>query len=57
MEKLWQHEWPFQEADTMLGAEKDTRRLARKQLFIACALSLMFMTGELIGEMKDWIFF
>uniref|UniRef100_A0A3Q0RP06 Probable proton-coupled zinc antiporter SLC30A3 n=1 Tax=Amphilophus citrinellus TaxID=61819 RepID=A0A3Q0RP06_AMPCI len=49
MEAIWQHEWLCQEADVMSGTERDTRCLARKKLFIACAVSLVFMTGELIG--------
>uniref|UniRef100_A0A3Q0RN44 Probable proton-coupled zinc antiporter SLC30A3 n=1 Tax=Amphilophus citrinellus TaxID=61819 RepID=A0A3Q0RN44_AMPCI len=48
MEAIWQHEWLCQEADVMSGTERDTRCLARKKLFIACAVSLVFMTGELI---------
>uniref|UniRef100_A0A671WA59 Probable proton-coupled zinc antiporter SLC30A3 n=1 Tax=Sparus aurata TaxID=8175 RepID=A0A671WA59_SPAAU len=35
--------------DSMSGAESDTRRLARRKLYVACAVSLVFMTGEVIG--------
>ncbi|XP_044022684.1 zinc transporter 2-like isoform X2 [Siniperca chuatsi] len=38
-----------QETDTMSGAERDARRLARRKLLIACAVSFVFMTGEVIG--------
>lgn len=34
------------------GPESDVRRRARRKLRIACALSLVFMTGELIGQQK-----
>ncbi|XP_044230320.1 zinc transporter 2-like [Thunnus albacares] len=33
----------------MSKAEGDERRLARRKLVIACAISLVFMTGEVIG--------
>ncbi|XP_040917202.1 zinc transporter 2-like [Toxotes jaculatrix] len=46
---LWQPERLCQETDVTSGAESDTKRLARRKLFIACALSLVFMTGEVIG--------
>ncbi|XP_073339950.1 proton-coupled zinc antiporter SLC30A2-like [Pagrus major] len=47
---LWQHDWRLcQETDSMSGAESDTKRLARRKLYIACAVSLVFMTGEVIG--------
>uniref|UniRef100_A0A4W6FS45 Probable proton-coupled zinc antiporter SLC30A3 n=1 Tax=Lates calcarifer TaxID=8187 RepID=A0A4W6FS45_LATCA len=49
VDSLWQSEQLCQETDTMSRAESDARRLARKKLFIACAVSLVFMTGEVIG--------
>lgn len=53
MEGLWQHEWLCQEANWRSVTERDSRCLARKKLFTACAVSLVFMTGEAIGETKD----
>lgn len=50
---LWQPDRLCQETDSMSGAESDARRLARRKLFIACAISLVFMTGEVIGERKN----
>ncbi|GAA6223256.1 zinc transporter 2-like [Lates japonicus] len=49
VDSLWQSEQLCQETDTMSRAESDARRLARKKLFIACTVSLVFMTGEVIG--------
>uniref|UniRef100_A0A671WA84 Probable proton-coupled zinc antiporter SLC30A3 n=2 Tax=Sparus aurata TaxID=8175 RepID=A0A671WA84_SPAAU len=47
---LWQPDWRLcRETDSMSGAESDTRRLARRKLYVACAVSLVFMTGEVIG--------
>ncbi|KAM9341097.1 proton-coupled zinc antiporter SLC30A2-like [Symphorus nematophorus] len=46
---LWQPEWCCQETNAMMGAESDTRRSARRRLYFACAVSLVFMTGEVIG--------
>ncbi|XP_047466358.1 zinc transporter 2-like [Mugil cephalus] len=46
---LWQPEWSCQETDVLSGPESDVRRRARRKLFIACAVSLVFMTGEVIG--------
>ncbi|XP_067336416.1 proton-coupled zinc antiporter SLC30A2-like [Channa argus] len=46
---LWQPECFCQEGSTMSETERDTRRLARKKLFLACAVSLVFMIGEAIG--------
>uniref|UniRef100_A0A3Q4GHT6 Probable proton-coupled zinc antiporter SLC30A3 n=1 Tax=Neolamprologus brichardi TaxID=32507 RepID=A0A3Q4GHT6_NEOBR len=48
-EGLWQHEWLCQEADWRSVTERDLRCLARKKLFTACVVSLVFMTGEAIG--------
>ncbi|XP_008289479.1 LOW QUALITY PROTEIN: zinc transporter 2-like [Stegastes partitus] len=44
---LWQPEWFCQETTAM--SENHTRSLARKKLYVACAVSLVFMTGEVIG--------
>ena len=53
MDGLWQPDWRLcRETDSLSGAESDTRRLARRKLYVACAVSLVFMTGEVIGEMK-----
>nr|XP_046268799.1 zinc transporter 2-like isoform X2 [Scatophagus argus] len=38
-----------QETDSTSGAESDARRLARRKLYVACAVSLVFVTGEVIG--------
>ncbi|KAM6968494.1 proton-coupled zinc antiporter SLC30A2-like [Tautogolabrus adspersus] len=46
---LWQPERLCQETDNMSGAEGEARRSARRKLSIACAVSLVFMTGEVIG--------
>ncbi|XP_036927470.1 zinc transporter 2-like isoform X2 [Acanthopagrus latus] len=47
---LWQHDWRLcRETDSMSGAESDARRSARRKLYVACAVSLIFMTGEVIG--------
>ncbi|XP_028250784.1 zinc transporter 2-like isoform X5 [Parambassis ranga] len=42
-------EWLCWETGTMLGTESDTRHRARRKLLIAAAVSLVFMTGEVIG--------
>uniref|UniRef100_A0A8C4IFP0 Probable proton-coupled zinc antiporter SLC30A3 n=1 Tax=Dicentrarchus labrax TaxID=13489 RepID=A0A8C4IFP0_DICLA len=39
----------FFPTDTMSEAESVARRSARRKLFVACAVSLVFMTGEVIG--------
>ncbi|XP_078134232.1 proton-coupled zinc antiporter SLC30A2-like [Sander vitreus] len=49
MDGLWQPDRLCQEIDSMSAAESDHRRLARRKLFMACAVSLVFMTGEVIG--------
>ncbi|XP_022606672.1 zinc transporter 2-like [Seriola dumerili] len=46
---LWQPDQLCQETDAVSAAESDARRLARRKLYIACAVSLVFMTGEVIG--------
>uniref|UniRef100_A0A8C4IFS0 Cation efflux protein transmembrane domain-containing protein n=1 Tax=Dicentrarchus labrax TaxID=13489 RepID=A0A8C4IFS0_DICLA len=46
---LRQPEQLCQETDTMSEAESVARRSARRKLFVACAVSLVFMTGEVIG--------
>uniref|UniRef100_A0A3Q3IC42 Cation efflux protein transmembrane domain-containing protein n=1 Tax=Monopterus albus TaxID=43700 RepID=A0A3Q3IC42_MONAL len=38
-----------QDPNTTSGADSDTRHLARRKLLVACTISLVFMTGELIG--------
>uniref|UniRef100_A0A3Q1D9K6 Probable proton-coupled zinc antiporter SLC30A3 n=1 Tax=Amphiprion ocellaris TaxID=80972 RepID=A0A3Q1D9K6_AMPOC len=43
----WESDWFCQETTGM--SESQTRRSARKKLYVACAVSLVFMTGELIG--------
>lgn len=49
---LWQPNRFCRETDSMSEGESDERRLARRKLFFACAVSLVFMVGEVIGEMK-----
>ncbi|XP_068577954.1 proton-coupled zinc antiporter SLC30A2-like isoform X2 [Cebidichthys violaceus] len=46
---LWQPDRLCQEAGSMSAAERDERRLARRKLYVACAVSLVFMTGEVVG--------
>uniref|UniRef100_A0A672HK56 Probable proton-coupled zinc antiporter SLC30A3 n=1 Tax=Salarias fasciatus TaxID=181472 RepID=A0A672HK56_SALFA len=46
---LWESEWVCHESESMSGAERDARRRARRKLLFACAVSLVFMTGEVIG--------
>ncbi|XP_041669152.1 zinc transporter 2-like [Cheilinus undulatus] len=46
---LWRSERLCQETDTISAVESDTRRSARRKLFAACVVSLVFMTGEVIG--------
>ncbi|XP_070777135.1 proton-coupled zinc antiporter SLC30A2-like [Enoplosus armatus] len=46
---LWQPERLCQETDATSAAESDARRSARRKLFIAGAVSLVFMSGEVIG--------
>ncbi|XP_069391731.1 proton-coupled zinc antiporter SLC30A2-like isoform X2 [Paralichthys olivaceus] len=38
-----------QETGTVPAADSDAQRLARRKLFIACALTLVFMIGEVVG--------
>lgn len=48
---LWQTDRLCQETDLTSGdAQSDTRRLARRKLFLACVVSFVFMTGEVIGK-------
>lgn len=49
---LWQPDQLCQETDSMSVAESDVRRSARRRLLMACAVSLVFMTGEVIGKME-----
>uniref|UniRef100_A0A3Q1FQ91 Probable proton-coupled zinc antiporter SLC30A3 n=1 Tax=Acanthochromis polyacanthus TaxID=80966 RepID=A0A3Q1FQ91_9TELE len=44
---LWESGWFCEE--TTATSESQTRHSARKKLYVACAVSLVFMTGELIG--------
>ncbi|KAM7403506.1 hypothetical protein PAMA_004120 [Pampus argenteus] len=46
---LWQPERLCHETDFMSKTQGDERRLARRKLAVACAVSLVFMTGEVIG--------
>ncbi|XP_049918300.1 zinc transporter 2-like [Epinephelus moara] len=46
---LWQPDQLCQQTDSMSVAESDVRRSARRRLLMACAVSLVFMTGEVIG--------
>ncbi|KAI3367522.1 hypothetical protein L3Q82_026365 [Scortum barcoo] len=46
---LWQPDRLCPELNSMSEAESDTRRSARRKLFVACAVSLVFMAGEVIG--------
>lgn len=39
-----------QELSDVSKSEYKTRRVARRKLLAACAVSLVFMTGEVIGE-------
>lgn len=50
---LWQPDRLCRETDLTSGAQSDTRRLARRKLFIACAISFVFMTGEVIGKTNN----
>uniref|UniRef100_A0A3Q3WVA1 Probable proton-coupled zinc antiporter SLC30A3 n=1 Tax=Mola mola TaxID=94237 RepID=A0A3Q3WVA1_MOLML len=45
----WQPGRLCQETSSMSGPESDARHLAGRKLFFACAVSLIFMTGEVIG--------
>nr|XP_033499353.1 zinc transporter 2-like [Epinephelus lanceolatus] len=46
---LWQPDQLCQQTDSMSVAESDVRRSARRRLLMACAVSLVFVTGEVIG--------
>ncbi|XP_056914681.1 proton-coupled zinc antiporter SLC30A2-like [Takifugu flavidus] len=46
---LWWSDQLCQQTVSTSGPESDVRRRARRKLCIACAMSLVFMTGELIG--------
>ncbi|KAM7376246.1 hypothetical protein PAMP_005989 [Pampus punctatissimus] len=46
---LWQPEQFCHETDFMSKTQGDERRLAGRKLVVACAVSLVFMTGEVIG--------
>uniref|UniRef100_H2SRN1 Probable proton-coupled zinc antiporter SLC30A3 n=1 Tax=Takifugu rubripes TaxID=31033 RepID=H2SRN1_TAKRU len=46
---LWWSDQLCQQTVSTSGPESDARRRARRKLCIACAMSLVFMTGELIG--------
>ncbi|XP_028250781.1 zinc transporter 2-like isoform X2 [Parambassis ranga] len=48
-------EWLCWETGTMLGTESDTRHRARRKLLIAAAVSLVFMTGEVIGKLHEFL--
>lgn len=50
VDALWQRDGLCQEADTTSVAESDARRSARRKLYMACTVSLVFMTGEVIGK-------
>lgn len=50
---LWWSDRLCQQTVSTSGPESDVRRRARRKLCIACALSLVFMTGELIGQQKQ----
>ncbi|XP_023208834.1 zinc transporter 2-like isoform X2 [Xiphophorus maculatus] len=41
-----------QESSDVSKSENKTRRVARRKLLVACAVSLVFMAGEVIGEMR-----
>ncbi|KAM4724569.1 proton-coupled zinc antiporter SLC30A2-like [Anableps anableps] len=41
--------WLHQETANVSASENKRRRVARRKLLIACAVSLVFMTGEVIG--------
>lgn len=49
---LWWSDRLCQQTVSTSGPESDVRRRARRKLCIACAMSLVFMTGELIGQQK-----
>ncbi|CAN9502401.1 unnamed protein product [Ophioblennius macclurei] len=46
---LLEPEWVCQESEPTSGAEREARRRARRKLLFACAVSLVFMIGEVIG--------
>ncbi|XP_016898245.1 zinc transporter 2-like [Cynoglossus semilaevis] len=46
---LWNPEPLCQETETMSKSDADLRRSARRKLYTACILTLVFMIGELIG--------
>nr|XP_019953550.1 PREDICTED: zinc transporter 2-like [Paralichthys olivaceus] len=49
---LWQTDQTHrlcQETGTVPAADSDAQRLARRKLFIACTLTLVFMIGEVVG--------
>lgn len=50
VDALWTPEGLCQETNTTSAAESDARRLARRKLYMACTVSLVFMTGEVIGN-------
>lgn len=50
--ELWRSDRLCQQTVSTSGPERDVRRRARRKLCIACAMSLVFMTGELIGQQK-----
>ncbi|KAG7229123.1 hypothetical protein INR49_013065, partial [Caranx melampygus] len=49
VDDLWQPDGLCQDTDTTSASESDARRLARRKLYMACTVSLVFMTGEVIG--------
>uniref|UniRef100_A0A8C3G8G0 Probable proton-coupled zinc antiporter SLC30A3 n=1 Tax=Cyclopterus lumpus TaxID=8103 RepID=A0A8C3G8G0_CYCLU len=46
---LWRPDGLCLEAGTMSAAESEVRRSARRKLYLACTVCLLFMTGEVVG--------
>ncbi|XP_068194843.1 proton-coupled zinc antiporter SLC30A2-like [Antennarius striatus] len=49
VDALWEPELLCWEADSTSEGEREARRLARRKLLFACAVTLVFMTGEAVG--------
>lgn len=52
-EDLHQSDSCCHEPDEPSRADGDGKHLARRKLLIACAVSLVFMIGEVIGKMTN----
>lgn len=51
-DELWRWERLCQQTDSPSGPDSDARHRARRKLCMACAVSLLFMAGEMIGRHK-----